>query len=109
MKDSFFWVKVIRGRNKRWWNDGAISSDVQLGCTSFPGRGDCWGYPCEVDQCSEGVRMMGDIKINTDFAEVVERHMTGNCDRCGEKNILFDFEGWRYCEKCCEHTDRINA
>lgn len=49
---------------------------------------------------------MGKIIINTEFAESVIKHRTGNCDRCGKVGFLFDYEVWRYCEECCEHVDK---
>lgn len=51
---------------------------------------------------------MANLIINSEFAKSVKERMTGNCDRCGEKNILFDYEVWRYCEKCCEHSEKVN-
>ncbi|MBM7604054.1 ribosomal protein S27AE [Metabacillus crassostreae] len=41
---------------------------------------------------------MAMIIYNTSFAEVLIKHRTGNCGRCGKEVFLFDHEVWLYCE-----------
>jgi hypothetical protein len=54
------------------------------------------------------VNVVGEIYINTDFAEALEKHRTGNCDRCGKKAFLFDYEVWKYCEECCDDCSKVD-